>query len=244
MSSPRIDLWWFRIGAGSEPTSWALALLDVGERSRVRRIADPNSASFFAFRRALRRMVLATYLGLPPGQVTIAETEGGKPILVPQPSPALCFNTSHCGTSGVIAVSTAMPVGVDLELERPIDTARFAERILSPAERIDYQHATPADRAGLMLRAWTAKEALVKGMGLGLDLAAFRQISVPLMADADNWHPAVLGGRFAAQRRWQVCSFSLPVAHPKRTLVSVAAPAAASVRVIDAEARLAPPDPG
>jgi len=243
VSGPSIDLWWFRIGAGSKPAPWALGLLEAGERIRFRKITDPDAAGFFAFRRALRRKVLASYLGLPPGQVAISDPAEGKPRLI-HPSSEICFNASHSGTSGVIAVAEAMPVGVDLELERPIDTARFAERILSPAERLDYQRAAPADRLGMLLRAWTAKEALVKGMGLGLDLAAFRQISLPETASPGRWQPVALGRRLAAHGRWQVCSISLPATHPEPSLVSIAAPRAVPVKVIDAKALLAPIDPG
>lgn len=80
----------------------------------------------------------------------------GKPFLPDHPH--LHFSISHCQNKVVCALCDA-PLGVDLERERPL-RAPVASRICSSSESAD----TPAAFFSL----WTAKEAAVKAVGLGL----------------------------------------------------------------------------
>jgi len=234
VSGAGIHLWWFRQAPGWAREDAALALLDEGELARYRGFASPEAARFFAFRRAVRRLVLAEATGLSPERLEFEDAPEGKPRL----SGSLAgfgFSASDSGRMGVVAVCASAPVGADLELAREIDAIRLAARILSPAERLDCLRTPPGRQAELILRAWTAKEALVKAMGLGVDLAVFRQIEVPLAWPSEDWHPARLGAALAAQGSWQVCTRMLP----GPALASIAAPVAAEVLAIDAGPLLA-----
>lgn len=234
MSGAGIDLWWFRLGEEAEPVDDALGFLDEAERARFRGFGSPAAAAFFAFRRAVRRIVLASYLSIPPESLRFREGSAGKPVLE-HPRTELAFSASHSGRTGVVVAAQGMPVGVDLELSRSVRATGLAERILSPAEQGVWQATTPNDAAGLVLRAWTAKEAVVKGMGTGLDLAAFREITVAPGAAPGAWQAVGLGGKLSGESPWRVWAATLPGGG----FVAVAALSPRPVEVIDAAGLLA-----
>ena len=86
-----------------------------------------------------------------------------------------------------------------------------------------------------MFGVWTAKEALVKGIGVGLDLRDLPLISLPVAPAPAVWRAAEFGGRMQVHGRWQVYS----PAPSEGYFISLAAPADAAVTVIDARGLLA-----
>ena len=95
---------------------------------------------------------------LPP----IAIAERGKPYF---PDSEWHFSISH--TKGhAFCVLAKNPIGIDAEeLTRRIDL-RLADKILSPAERAEYDAA--ADKRRALLTFWVLKEAAAKCTGEGL----------------------------------------------------------------------------
>lgn len=95
---------------------------------------------------------------LPP----VARTERGKPYF---PDGAWHFSLTHTRRHA-FCVLARHPVGIDAEeLDRPIHLS-LAEKILSPREREEYDHA-PDQRLAL-LTFWVLKEAAAKATGEGL----------------------------------------------------------------------------
>jgi len=81
---------------------------------------------------------------------------------VPLPSNGWHWSLSHCPTHVAAAVHRA-PLGVDVESRRDVKP-ELVERVLTPVEReLLTQGGEPA-----FLRGWTAKEAVLKELGLGL----------------------------------------------------------------------------
>ena len=238
MTCAGIDLWWFVFPDGVGAEGRALALLDDAERVRFRQIQDPNAARLFALRRAARRVILADYCGEAPESLTFAEAPAGKPHLV-GPATDIGFSASDCASAGVLAVAPTLTIGADLELPRTVDTARLAERILSPGELASLHAASTEARPRIVLGAWTAKEALVKATGTGMDLAAFRRVTVLPDNFAGKWRAAVTGGDPALPGEWWIWTRELPLAGAIDAIISIAAPSALPVRVIEATASLA-----
>lgn len=95
---------------------------------------------------------------LPP----IVLAPGGKPCFSGSP---WHFSISHTPQRVVVALA-ACPVGLDCEeLTRRVPE-KLAERILSPAERAQYQAAPDKNRA--LLTFWVLKEAAAKCTGRGI----------------------------------------------------------------------------
>ena len=100
---------------------------------------------------------------LIPGELPeIALTERGKPYFVDN---SWHFSISHTHRHAFCALSER-PVGIDgEELDRNINL-RLAEKILSPAEKDQFDAAPDKQRA--LLKFWVLKEADAKRTGEGL----------------------------------------------------------------------------
>lgn len=95
---------------------------------------------------------------LPP----IAIGERGKPFF---PAGGWYFSITHTRRRVFCALSRR-EIGIDAEeLDRSVDL-RLAEKILSPAEKAQFDHAPDKRRA--LLAFWVLKEAQVKKTGEGL----------------------------------------------------------------------------
>lgn len=105
-------------------------------------------------RRAVRESALAISAEL--GELTKTADD------VPLPSNGWFWSLSH-SPAHVAGVACSVPVGVDVE-EARAPSAELVERILSASE-LELFAARGEDG---FLRTWTAKEALLKELGLGL----------------------------------------------------------------------------
>jgi 4'-phosphopantetheinyl transferase len=164
------EVW--QIALDAQPSD--AALLSEVEKARARGFHfDLHRDRFIAGRSALRR-ILAEYLQAPPEALLLDTDEWGRPRLAPGSWGAgeLDFNVSHSEALAVIAVTQAGPVGIDVEVPRPLPDARaLAARFFSPRERRALQ---PMEGEALMrafLSCWTRKEALLKSTGVGLRMA-------------------------------------------------------------------------
>lgn len=165
-----IRLWWIPL---DEPTGDP-GVLGIEERDRADRfVRDIHRRRFIACHVALRR-ILGGITGEDPARIPIGKDEWGKPCLTE--SNDIHFNLAHSGDRALLAVA-ARPVGVDIELGgRIMDRLAVAERFFTPREADLVACAGEGDAAErAFLRVWTAKEAILKLLGLGLrvDLASF-----------------------------------------------------------------------
>ena len=106
--------------------------------------------------------LLAAYLGVTPAMLEFQRAPGGKPRLRGEP---LQFNLSHSERLALVAVTTTLPVGVDVQGPHPTASKPwFAKRICSPRE---YAHFRGTPRPDDLLRLWARKEAVIKARGEG-----------------------------------------------------------------------------
>ncbi|MBX6372337.1 MAG: 4'-phosphopantetheinyl transferase superfamily protein, partial [Acidothermus sp.] len=187
--------------ADEEEAALLEGLLDARERQRAAAIRAPLRRHRFIVAHARIRQILARILGVDARSVPITADTRGKPEL-PLDRP-VAFNLSHTGdlAAVVLAPGTA-PVGIDLELRRPFtDPARIdrlARRCLDTTEFREFAQLRPKEKADVLLRVWTRKEAFVKALGTGLD-TPLRAVhvgvgptphlaAVPAEAQAWYWH--------------------------------------------------------
>ncbi len=171
------DLWAAR--AAEEP-GYA-ALLDPGEQERIARFKVDRARVTFVASRAVQRLVLCRYLGLPAGDIVIARDcrhcggDHGRPYVA---GAALDFSVSHAGEWIVLAVVGAGKTGIDIEAAtQNRATDDLAGQVLAPAEHEQYLATPEAGRPAAFLRWWTRKEAVVKLTGHGL-AASLRRLDV------------------------------------------------------------------
>ena len=154
--------------------------------------------------RATTRAVLGEMLELRPAAVPISrrcehcgDPAHGRPTLAV--APPISFSLSHSGAYAAIAVVEGdARVGVDVEAVRPRGRIELlAARVLNDEEHAAWLELDDDDaRLRSFLRTWTAKEAYLKALGIGI---ATRLRDVP--ARVEGWRTVELElgpGRIAA----------------------------------------------
>lgn len=94
--------------------------------------------------------------------------EHGKPFLAGRPDVA--FGVAHSGDRALVAVARApVRIGVDVEVVRPrARLAALAARVLDDGAHARWCALAEADRLRAFYEAWTAKEAYLKAIGVGV----------------------------------------------------------------------------
>jgi 4'-phosphopantetheinyl transferase len=195
------------------------ACLSEEERRRAAGIVDRGRRQRYVRRTHLVRVVLGGLLGLSPRSVPIEQNGAGKPRLACQSD--IAFNASDTGDTAVVAATRVGPVGVDVESsDRERDVARLASRCFDVREASAIGALEPIPAREAFLRAWTAKEAVVKALGIGL-----AEHIAAVVVDPDPAVPlrllAAPGPTAAAD--WSVTELCLA---PRRLRVAVAVPIA------------------
>ncbi|MET1001379.1 MAG: 4'-phosphopantetheinyl transferase superfamily protein [Acidimicrobiia bacterium] len=155
--------------------------LDPSERDRADAWSNPAARARWIVAHGALRSVLGAALGVEPADIAFDRTcrhcgdpKHGKPVVV---GADIEFSLSHSGALAVIAWTRAAGrLGVDVELVRPRARLELlAARKLDPAEYAAWRALAPAERLPAFLRHWTAQEAYLKALGVGL----FRTGGVP-----------------------------------------------------------------
>jgi 4'-phosphopantetheinyl transferase len=164
-----VAVWRIRLDSGARPDELRRHL-DSGELERLKRLERSEIGRRWLVSRGALREILAAELGVSPASVRLRLGPHGRPELDANASePALDFNLSHSGELALLATAHGLRVGIDVERLRPgRDPLRIADRYFSQAEVGAVRAVPPDDRPAAFLRYWTAKEALAKGLGLGL----------------------------------------------------------------------------
>lgn len=193
----QVDLAWPGI---DEPAWDCLSPEEHAHRASLRQAADRRR--YAATRTALRRL-LAQQLRCPPASLRFAAGAHGKPMLDMPGAPA--FNVSHAGDYAWLAIGEAPgcdAVGVDIERIDPTLQGDWlhgvAAHSLTPCERAWLGAQPAALMQGAFFSLWTAKEALLKALGVG--------IAEHLL------HVSVLPSRDSARSRFTVMPESGPFA--------------------------------
>lgn len=171
-----IELWTLR-WAGAAPAGLLArcrAVLSDAEAAKVVRFRTAERRAQAVLSRGLLRYALGRRLAHAPRGLQFATAPRGRPRLDAAFQPqglGVDFNLSHAQGCVACAVSGGPRVGVDVEdRARVEDVRRVASQFLSPRERPLLENCSPTVRDGLLVRLWTAKEALAKGVGAGLAL--------------------------------------------------------------------------
>jgi 4'-phosphopantetheinyl transferase len=128
------------------------------------------------------RVVLARYTGLDPAALQFQAGATGKPALLDQQGTQheLRFNLSHSRGRMLIAVMQGRDVGIDLEEMRDkVEVDKLAERFYSPLEYQEIMGCSGLARVQQFYRYWVAKEAVLKGQGVGILSLRSCEVSTP-----------------------------------------------------------------
>jgi 4'-phosphopantetheinyl transferase len=150
-------------------------LLCDEERERAGRIVGERSRELWTRSRGFLRAVLGWYLEGDPVDLRFELGPHGKPALGARAGQTqdVRFNLSHSGELVLVAVSPDREVGVDVECTRDaggrqVDEIAIAARALGPIQARRLRELEPDEREYEFLRMWTAHEATLKCLGVGL----------------------------------------------------------------------------
>jgi 4'-phosphopantetheinyl transferase len=149
------------------PPGPVAGVLDEQEARRAESFVTARLRRRYVAGRTALRVVLGDALGVPPREVALETGRLGKPRLAGEPP--LWFNLAHCEGVGVIALTDSGPVGVDAESAARVREPReLSARFFDPAEAAVIARLPDAQAARAFVRCWTAKEAVLKAIGVGL----------------------------------------------------------------------------
>ena len=136
-------------------------------------VPTPAAASRAEARQAIRHALqrtLAAFLRQPVLDVTLLSSPGQQVRVLAAGTPVRVA-ISHMPGLSVAAISTRAAVGVDVMavgVQSFPDWARLAHDYLGPLAAKALQHAPLVDRPAALAQAWTALEARLKCLGMGL----------------------------------------------------------------------------
>jgi 4'-phosphopantetheinyl transferase len=159
----RCDIWVTELGKESPAD---LALLNPAERRRRDDFVHAADRSRFTLGVALSRRAVAQTLGIDPLQVEIDRrcdrcgAQHGRPRL---PGTELHLSVSRSAELVAVALTSAGPVGIDIERVTDEPPRTVAGMLLAPGEVA----ATPSE----FFTLWCRKESVVKATGDGMRVA-------------------------------------------------------------------------
>jgi 4'-phosphopantetheinyl transferase len=169
-----------------EPWDAHAGLLDAGELASARRALRIEVRRQRVFARSALRRILSAQVGRPPAELALVRSGTGKPELAG--GDGVRFSLSHSGRLVLVAVTSSVDVGVDLEERRgSLDCDQLAHAVCAPDELARWRAQPPgAARRAALLALWTRKEAILKaaGVGLAVDPARIR-VPSPARGSAD-----------------------------------------------------------
>lgn len=146
----------------------AISILSAEEEKRRGRFKTNELQSSFAIRRGLLRALIAKQTQSEIDEIIFESNKYGK-LFINQNK--VHFNSSHSRQYIVYVFSSTKELGVDIEkVDSMNDEANTANYIMTEVEHSLYT-SLPEDKATLFFfKCWTAKEAYLKLLGVGLNI--------------------------------------------------------------------------
>lgn len=142
----------------------APSLLAPDEVERLEKYCLAADRERFLTAHALKRRLLGRLLNREPTHLRFERDWAGKPCLEGR---QIHFNLSHSGDWVALAFSLTEFVGIDVECADYVVDEELESMVLHPCDQLSPMPTSAEDR---FYTAWTLKEAISKGIGLGLGL--------------------------------------------------------------------------
>jgi len=140
-------------------------ILSDSEKNRYAAYTSKDAALIYLKGHSAARNLAAEYTGKIPSMLEFATTPEGKPFFPCTSN--LHFNLSHSGGDVFIAFS-CFPVGFDIERNsRKAEFLKLAKRYLH-AREMELMNSSSKPESLAFLELWTAKEAMLKLLGIGI----------------------------------------------------------------------------
>ncbi|QSX32547.1 4'-phosphopantetheinyl transferase superfamily protein [Shewanella avicenniae] len=161
--------------------------LPPAELNRINQFSQPARQAVALQSRYWLRHYLSQWAELPLSDWQFELGQQGKPQLVAtqQQQYALHFNMSHSRDYLAIAISSRTSVGVDVEQPKSRrNVAEIAQHYFSTEEQQFLASLQSEQQPAMFYRMWVLKEAVLKGLGVGISGSLGRYDFASLLAQA------------------------------------------------------------
>ena len=174
--SGEVHIWGSFLDVDDETIKRLFTLLSAHEQQQALRFHFDRHCRQHIAAHGLVRSILGKYLDIEPKLLAFCTNPYGKPYLFSdQKNSAILFNVSHSHNLSVIAISSGLEVGIDIEYtNREMDFMEIANRFFSKGEINKLKSLSEDLQKDAFFRCWTRKEAYLKGKGRGLSMALDR----------------------------------------------------------------------
>ncbi|WP_424530177.1 4'-phosphopantetheinyl transferase family protein [Sphaerisporangium viridialbum] len=178
-------VWW--ADPRDQPIETLLGVLNETELKRAATYRREQDRRRYLTASWLLRTAAAIQLDMAPENVSVERRCGdcdkphGRPYILTDDS--LHASISHSGNRVAVALTTAGPVGVDVEEVPTAPVSELVRCALSPAEQAVLGSLPERDQQAGFARMWVCKEAVLKATGHGLRIPPDKvEVSGPLEA--------------------------------------------------------------
>lgn len=162
-----VHLWRTNLALSTPEVEQLTGILSPDEIARANRFHFPTDKNRFIVTRGILRQLLGNYLGENSRSLEFTYSDRGKPQLK-NDSP-LQFNLSHSQDYALFGFTLDHLIGVDLEYQKAMpDALKLAQRFFAPSEYQLLEELPKEEQPQLFFQLWTAKEAYLKALGIGL----------------------------------------------------------------------------
>jgi len=163
-----VDVWCLPLVGPAGRAAELGSFLTDDEEARLDRIVSATRRERARTAWGARRVILARILGHEPRDIVIVRHGRGAPT-VDAPGRSLHVSLSHSEDWMLLAASRTQRVGVDIErIDPDADVVRLARRFFPTDEANELASLPSSKRHEAFFRAWTRKEAILKGVGGGV----------------------------------------------------------------------------
>lgn len=151
------------------PAPGCLSALSPDETARLQRFRQPADRWRLLLGRSILRLMFAEDHGIPAADIVL--TAKGKPVLAESHGNPLDFSITHDGPWVAVGITTRGLIGIDISQTSHFqDWAALAPGYLDPSELRQLRDLPASEVPLAAARLWTAKEAILKAAGYGLEL--------------------------------------------------------------------------
>lgn len=170
LHSGEVHVWRVDLEQPNDVVQQFRATLENDETARADRFHFEKDRRAFTVSRGFLRHVIGRYVETKPEAVRFSYGPYGKPALDGEhKNSSLRFNMSHSRAVGLVAVTEARELGVDVEYIRAdFASEEIARRFFSPHEVEAFNALAQEHQVAAFFRCWTRKEAYIKAIGRGL----------------------------------------------------------------------------
>lgn len=167
LNSDEIHIWKINLNNATHRYSICKDLLATDEISREDKFVTQLLKQRYTLSRGHLRVLLSHYLQAENHEIQFQYNPFGKPFLNHQSG--IQFNVSHSSEFAIFAFAFRCEVGIDIEYKKKdILRNKIEDSVLTAYEKAVFQTFDAQQKQNVFFQAWTCKEAILKGLGIGI----------------------------------------------------------------------------